>query len=92
MAIIQINADLAATNKILERLTRALERILLEAYDVKLGHCAEPAVDPNPSEKPSVGYHTDRDTLREEMMTLSGWKEHGAESEDETEEEDAFGV
>jgi hypothetical protein len=61
-----------------------MERILLEQYNVRLGHCAEPAVDPNPSEKPSVGYHTDRDTLREELKTLAGYNPpEGGESEDE---------
>lgn len=36
-------------------------------------------------------YHTDEDTLREEMKTLAGWKELGDSEEDEIEEEE-FGL
>lgn len=69
-----------------------MERILLERFAVALGHCAEPAVDPNPKEKPSVGYHTDEDTLREELKSLQGWTERGEGEMDETEEEERFGI
>lgn len=86
MALIELHPQLKETNLLLERIAKALERTLLEEHHVALGHCAEPAVDPNPKEKPSVGYHTDEDTLREELKSLAGWQEHG--ELEEIEEED----
>jgi len=52
-----------------------------------MGHCVEKAVDPHPEVEPTIGYHTDEDTLRAEMQTLAGWREKG-----EPEEDDSFGV
>ena len=92
MALIELHPQLTETNKLLARIANALERWLLEEHHVALGHCAEPAVDPNPKEKPSVGYHTDEDTLREELRSLQGWQERGEGELDETEEEEKFGV
>lgn len=93
MALIELHPQLSETNKLLTRIANVLERWLLEAHGVALGHCAEPAIDPNPKEKPSVGYHTDEDTLREEVRTLQGWREAGAsDGEDEIEEDARFGV
>src|SRR5580765_2981476 len=89
MALIELHPQLTETNKLLARIANALERWLLEEHHVALGHCAEPAVDPNPKEKASVDYHTDEDTLREELRTLQGWQEHG--ELEEIDEED-FGV
>jgi len=67
-----------------------MERLLLEQYSVRMGHCTERASDPNPQEKPTVGYHTDEQTLREELKTLAGFPgEPGAEDEDE---DGTFGV
>lgn len=68
-------------------MAQALERLLLEQYNVRMGHCVEKAVDPHPEVEPTIGYHTDEDTLREEMQTLAGWREKG-----EPEEDDSFGV
>ena len=67
-----------------------MERILLERYGVALGSCVEKAPDLHPELEPTVSYHTDTDTLREEMKTLQGWQEHG--ELDETEEEERFGI
>lgn len=92
MALIELHPQLSETNKLLERIARVLERWLLAEHGLALGHCAEPAVDPNPKEKPSVSYHTDEDTLREELKTLQGWRERGSEGEDEMEEEEKFGL
>ena len=66
-----------------------MERLLLEEYGVSIGHCAEPAVDPNPKEKESIGYHTDADTLREELKELAGYNPPEGEAESDTE---PFGV
>jgi hypothetical protein len=67
-----------------------MERLLLEQYNVRMGHCTEKAPDPNPGEKPSVGYHTDEQTLREELKELAGYPgEPSAEDEDE---DGQFGV
>lgn len=66
-------------------MAQALERLLLEQYNVRMGHCVEAAPDPHPEVKPTIAYHTDEDTLREEMKTLAGWTEG-------SEEEDQFGV
>jgi len=90
MALIELHPQLTETNKLLARIANALERGLLEQYGVALGHCAEPAIDPNPREKATVAYHTDEDTLREELKTLQGWQEH--RELDETEEEEKFGI
>lgn len=94
MALIELHPQLTETNKLLTRIANVLERSLLEEYGVRLGHCAEPAVDPNPKEKATVAYHTDEDTLREELKTLAGWRERGGGEPDEIEEEDVepFGV
>lgn len=56
----------------LERIATALERGLLEAYGVRLGHCVEPATDPHPELEPTIAYHTDEDTLKNDLLTLAG--------------------
>ena len=66
-----------------------MERILLEAYGVALGSCVEKAPDPHPELEPTVEYHTDRDTLREELKELAGWKESDFIRKDD---KDEFGV
>ena len=71
----------------MERIAQALERLLLEQYNVRMGHCVEKAVDPHPELSPTIAYHTDEDTLREEMKELAGWREKGGPEED-----DSFGV
>ena len=91
MALIELHPQLKETNLLLTRIANVLERWLLAEHGLALGHCAQPAVDPNPKEKSTVAYHTDEDTLREELKSLAGWKEPG-ESEDEVEEEERFGV
>ncbi len=60
-----------------------MERLLLEQYNVRLGHCVEKAPDPHPEEKPSVAYHTDEDTLREDLKALAGYRPPEATDEDE---------
>lgn len=75
MALIEIHPQLTQTNKVLERIAQALERALLEQYNVRLGHCVEPAQDPHPEVEPTVGYHTDEDTLKEDLKSLAGWRE-----------------
>lgn len=91
MALIELHPQLKETNQLLARIANALERALLEEHGVRLGHCAEPAVDPNPKEKPSVRYHTDEMTLREELQSLAGYRPpEGSEVEDD--ERDEFGV
>jgi len=52
-----------------------------------MGHCVEKADDPHPELSPTIAYHTDEDTLREEMKELAGWREKGGPEED-----DSFGV
>jgi hypothetical protein len=91
MALIELHPQLSETNKLLNRIATVLERWLLIEHGIALGSAAQPAVDPNPREKPTVTYHTDENTLREEMKTLQGWREHGESVEDEIEEEE-FGV
>ena len=66
-----------------------MERLLLEQYSVRMGHCTERAPDPNPNEKPTVGYHTDEQTLREELKELAGYPVEPGEDE---EGDGAFGV
>lgn len=67
-----LRADLKATNGLLERVARALERILLEQYNVTYGHCAEVAIDPAPKEQPTVQYATDEATARARMIEAMG--------------------
>jgi hypothetical protein len=55
-----------------------------------MGHCTERAPDPNPSERPSVGYHTDEQTLREELKELAGYP--GEPSAKDEDEDGQFGV
>lgn len=47
----------------------------MEQFKVRMGHCIEPASDPHPELEPTVQYHTDEDTLREDVKTLAGWQE-----------------
>jgi hypothetical protein len=75
MALIELHPQLTQTNKILERIAKALERALLEQYGVRMGHCSEPAPDPSPDVEPSVAYHTDEDTLKSELEELRGLRE-----------------
>lgn len=49
-----------------------MERLLLEQFNVRMGHCVQPAADPHPDVEPSIAYHTDADTLREDLKTLAG--------------------
>lgn len=88
MALIELHPQLKETNILLTRIANVLERWLLAEHGLALGHCAQPAVDPNPKEKATVVYHTDEDTLREELKSLAGWKEHSEVIEDEIEEEE----
>lgn len=82
--MIELHPQLKETNQLLARIANALERTLLEEHGIALGHCAEPAVDPNPKEKESIGYHTDADTLREELKELAGYNPpEGSENEEE---------
>lgn len=67
MSLITINADFKAMNRMLERIACALERVLLEAYSVRLGHCAESIPDPNPANEASVAYATDEDLARDKL-------------------------
>lgn len=67
MSLIEFHPDLRRTNELLERIACAAERLLLEQYGVRMGHTTEPASDPNPSEKPTVGYATDEDTARRKV-------------------------
>lgn len=73
MALIELHPQLSETNKLLTRIAESLERFLLESYGVRLGSCTEPAADPHPELEPTVEYHTDTDTLREELKTLAGY-------------------
>lgn len=70
MSFIELHPDLRLTNELLERLARAAERILLEQYGVRMGHTTEPATDPNPSEKPTIGYATDEETARRKVEAV----------------------
>jgi hypothetical protein len=61
-----------------------MERLLLEQYGVRLGSTIEKAPDPHPELEPTVAYHTDEDTLREELKSLAGYAPpEGGENEDE---------
>lgn len=75
MAFIELHPQLSETNKLLERIAQALERTLLEQYKVRLGSCALPAHDPHPEIEPTIGYHTDEQTLREDLKALVGYGE-----------------
>lgn len=52
-----------------------------------LGSCVEKAPDPHPELEPTVEYHTDRDTLREELKSLVGYT-----PPEDSESKDEFGV
>lgn len=39
---------------------------------MRLGHCVEPAIDPHPELEPTIRYHTDEDTLKNDLLTLAG--------------------
>lgn len=51
-----------------------MERTLQAEHGISIGHCAEAADDPHPEVEESISYHTDSDTLREELKTLAGYK------------------
>jgi hypothetical protein len=70
MAFIEMQADLKRTNELLDRIARVGERFLLEAYNVRMGHCIEKADDPNPKEKASITYATDEEMLKLELEEL----------------------
>ena len=70
------------TNQLLARIANALERALLEQYKVAIGHCIEPATDPHPELEPTVSYHTDEDTLREDLRTIAGYAPPENEQDD----------
>ncbi len=89
MGLIEIHPQLKETNLLLNRIATVLERWLLIEHGIALGSAALPAVDPNPKEKATVGYHTDEDTLREELLYFAKGRQ---ETEDEIEEEEQFGV
>lgn len=93
MAFIEMQADLARTNAMLERIARSLERILLEQYNVTYGHCAEQASDPSPKEQPTVQYATDEATTRARMIEAMGLvrKMEGEELEMEQDTQE-FGI
>lgn len=70
MALIEIHADIKLLTAIMERIARALERLLLEAYAIRMGHCAEPARDEHPKVPPTVDYASDEDLVREKLIDL----------------------
>lgn len=72
MALIELHPQLTETNKKLERIASVLERLLLEQFKVRMGHCVEPATDPHPELEPTIAYHTDEDTLKNDLLTLAG--------------------
>lgn len=80
MAFIELHPQLKQTNELLDRIAKVLERTLLEKHGVRMGHCAEKAADPHPEVEPTIAYHTDEDTLREDLKALAG---HVTEEEDE---------
>lgn len=88
MAFIEVNADVKALVAVMERVARVLERILLEAYQVRLGHCAEPADDPDPGNLPSVAYATDDDLAREALTTIESTLRRGRVREESDVEQD----
>jgi hypothetical protein len=88
MAFVEINADVALLNRNLDRIARVLERILLESYQVKMGHCAEPLADPDPSNKPTVDYATDEDLAREHLTEVIQVLRHGRVREESDVEQD----
>jgi hypothetical protein len=81
MPLININADFKLLNKTLDRIARALERLLLEAYAVRLGHCAEALPDPNPKNEGGVAYATDEDWARRKLEDLALIAKDGGESD-----------
>lgn len=84
MALIELHPQLSETNKLLARIAESLERFLFETYKVRLGSCTQPAADPHPELEPTVEYHTDSDTLREELKTLAGYTPPEDANEDES--------
>ena len=82
MAFLEINADVKLLTAMLERIARVLERILLEAYNVRLGHCAEPVPDPDPKNPPTVEYATDEDLAREHLTEVISVLRHGRTREE----------
>lgn len=88
MALIEMQADLKQTNALLERLVKAVERILVEQYNVRYGHCAEAVVDPNPQVKETVEYASDKALVRQTLMKLAGvtqGEDEGEITQDEVE-------
>ena len=59
-----------AGKSVMERIARALERVLLEAYSVRLGHCAETLPDPNPANEPTIEYARDEDLAKDKLEEL----------------------
>jgi hypothetical protein len=70
VSFIELHPDFRRTNELLERIACGLERYLFEAYKVRLGHMTEPAADPHPEEKVTVGYASDEDTARRQLEKL----------------------
>lgn len=71
MALIDVNPDLKRTNELLERLAQAAEIMVLRAYGVRIGHCAQRVDDPNPRVKSEATYTTDESALRQELIDVS---------------------
>lgn len=88
MAFVEINADVKLLAAVMERIARVLERFLLETYQVKLGHCAEVLVDPNPSNAPTVDYATDEDLAREHLTEVISVLRRGRVKEESDVEQD----
>lgn len=72
MALIELHPQLSKTNEVLERIAKVLERLLLEQFRVRMGHCVEAAPDPHPELEPTIAYHTDEDTLKNDLLELAG--------------------
>jgi hypothetical protein len=88
MGFIEVNADVKLLTAMLERIARVLERILLEAYQIKMGHCAEPLADPDPKNPPTVDYATDEDLAREHLTEVIQVLRHGRTREESDVEQD----
>ena len=70
MSLITINADFKQLVVVMDRIAKVLERILLEAYQIRMGHCSEPLADPNPKVAATVDYATDEGLVKEKLIDL----------------------
>lgn len=69
MALIELHPDLKELTRHAKRIADALERLLVEAYAVRIGDTLTPAPSAS-SDEPEVSYSEDEATFRKELLDL----------------------